>query len=131
LAELGNWILNKLERAIPNAPELQEHLAAVRTETRDELAEERGFHERFIESRTRVYIGRQQLQDELKAFVMGAEAKPCLVTGPSGSGKSAALEIEYGLLKKDSVQRRPPQEGGYVLFCAAEKIILAGNGAVG
>ena len=91
LAGLGNWILDKLERAILDAPELQEHLAAVRTETRDELAEERGFHERFIESRTRVYIGRQQLQDELKAFVTGAEAKPCLVTGPSGSGKSAAL----------------------------------------
>ena len=91
LAELGNWILDKLERAILNAPELQGHLAAVRTETRDELAEGRGFHERFIESRTRVYIGRQQLQDELKTFVTGAEAKPCLVTGPSGSGKSAAL----------------------------------------
>ena len=91
LAELGNWILDKLERAILEASELQEHLGAVRTEKRDDLAEERGFHERFIESRTRVYIGRQQLQDELKAFVTGAEAKPCLVTGPSGSGKSAAL----------------------------------------
>jgi hypothetical protein len=28
LAEFGNWVIEKLERAILNAPELQEHLAA-------------------------------------------------------------------------------------------------------
>ena len=91
LAGLGNWILDKLERAILDAPELQEHLAAVRTETRDELAEERGFHERFIESRTRVYVRRRELRDRLAEFVKGSTAQQCLVTGPSGSGKSAAL----------------------------------------
>ncbi|MEI7938386.1 MAG: hypothetical protein WCK27_16975 [Verrucomicrobiota bacterium] len=47
LTPCRNWILDKLERAILNAPENQEHLAAVRTGARDELAEERGFHERF------------------------------------------------------------------------------------
>lgn len=91
LKALGDWVIEKLEHAILNAPELQGHIAGVRTETRDELAEERGFHEQFIEDRTRVYVGRQQLQDDLKTFVAGTETKACLVTGPSGSGKSAAL----------------------------------------
>ena len=104
LTEFGNWVIEKLEQAILNAPELQEHLIAARTETRDELAEERDFHERFIENRTRFYIGRQQLQDELKAFVTGTEAKPCLVTGPSGSGKSAALATFVGVWRTQNPQ---------------------------
>ena len=91
LTAFGDWVIDRLERAILDAPELREHLAALREETRDELAEERDFHERFIESRTRVYIGRQALQQELAAFAGGAEARPCLLTGPSGCGKSAAL----------------------------------------
>ncbi|HQZ65021.1 MAG TPA: DUF4062 domain-containing protein [Planctomycetaceae bacterium] len=91
LKEFGNWVIEKLEQAILHAPELQEHLAGTRAATRDELAEERDFHKQFIENRTRIYIGRQRLQDELKAFITGSETKPCLVTGPSGSGKSAAL----------------------------------------
>ena len=57
LTPCRNWILDKLERAITNAPENQEHLAAVRTETRDELAEERGFHEGFA-GRTQRLCGR-------------------------------------------------------------------------
>lgn len=91
LNEFGNWVIKKLENAILNAPELQEHLTAARPNIRNELAEERDFHERFIENRSRLYIGRQRLQDELKAFVAGAENNIGLVTGPSGSGKSAAL----------------------------------------
>ena len=85
LGEFGDWVIAKLEQAILDVPELQEHFAAVNTETRGELAEERGFHERYIESRTRVFIGRQTLLDGLQAFVGSTEAKPCLVTGPSGS----------------------------------------------
>src|SRR5262245_15480451 len=57
----------------------------------DPLAEERGHHERFMESRLRVYVGRASLQQTLAAFADSAGAAPCLVTGPSGSGKSAAL----------------------------------------
>jgi telomerase protein component 1 len=55
------------------------------------LAEETDFHERFMESRLRVYVGRQTIQDELLLYSDGADEKPCLVTGPSGSGKSAVL----------------------------------------
>jgi hypothetical protein len=91
LTEFGNWIIDKLGQLILNAPELQEHFTAVGPEARDELAEERDFHERFIENRSRLYIGRRELQDKLSAFAMAMEPRPCLVTGPSGSGKSAAL----------------------------------------
>ena len=57
----------------------------------DPLAEEAAYHEDFIESRLRVYVGRQQVQDQLTAYAEGDATHPCLVTGPSGSGKSAAL----------------------------------------
>lgn len=57
----------------------------------DPLADEQGYHERFMESRLRVYVGRESLQQTLTAFADGADEVPALVTGPSGSGKSAAL----------------------------------------
>ena len=57
----------------------------------DPLAEEQDYHERFMESRLRVYVGREQINDALLAFADGNDVVPCLVTGPSGSGKSAAL----------------------------------------
>jgi tetratricopeptide (TPR) repeat protein len=57
----------------------------------DSLAEEQDYHERFMESRLRVYVGREQINDTLIAFGNGDDQVPCLVTGPSGSGKSAAL----------------------------------------
>jgi len=57
----------------------------------DPLAEEQDYHERFLESRLRVYVGREQINDALLAFADGNDLVPCLVTGPSGSGKSAAL----------------------------------------
>ena len=91
LNEFGAWVAEKLEQAILNAPELQEHLANTRNVIPSELDEERDFHEQFIENRIRFYIGREQLQDELKAYALGPDTKPCLLVGPSGSGKSAAL----------------------------------------
>jgi hypothetical protein len=57
----------------------------------DPLAEELDFHDRFMESRLRVYVGREQIQRKLFAFAEANEPVPCLVTGPSGSGKSASL----------------------------------------
>src|SRR5207302_2041652 len=57
----------------------------------DWLAEEADFHERFMESRLRVYVGREAIQEELLRFAAGSDAAPGLVTGPSGSGKSAVL----------------------------------------
>lgn len=57
----------------------------------DPLGEENDFHERFIESRTRVFVGREVAREQLYAFATGTEQIPCLVTGASGSGKSALL----------------------------------------
>lgn len=57
----------------------------------DPLTEEQDYHERFMESRLRVYVGREELQQELVHFADGDDEVPCLVTGPSGSGKSAAM----------------------------------------
>jgi tetratricopeptide (TPR) repeat protein len=53
--------------------------------------EEADHHERFLEARLRVYAGRQELRQRLLDSARGAVTAPCLVTGPSGSGKSAAL----------------------------------------
>jgi WD40 repeat protein len=58
---------------------------------RDPLEDEADLHERFMESRLRVYIGRKEIQEALVSFAEGEGTEPCLVTGPSGSGKSAAL----------------------------------------
>jgi telomerase protein component 1 len=55
------------------------------------LASEADDHERFMESRLRVYVGRGDLHNALIAYADGADPYPCLLTGPSGSGKSAAL----------------------------------------
>jgi hypothetical protein len=77
------WDSIRREKQLPDAPQ-----AAADA---DPLAEEQDHHERFMESRLRVYIGRDSLQQSLAAFADGNEELPCLVTGPSGSGKSAAL----------------------------------------
>jgi nephrocystin-3 len=57
----------------------------------DPLQEEADFHERFLEARQRAYVGRQALNEALHAYAERDDEVPCLVSGPSGSGKSAAL----------------------------------------
>lgn len=88
LEELGRRVGQQLWDAIRAELKLDEATAAAAP---DPLAEEADYHERFMESRLRVYVGRQTIQDELMEFVDGAGQAPCLVTGPSGSGKSAVL----------------------------------------
>jgi WD40 repeat protein len=44
-----------------------------------------------MESRLRVYVGRERSNHELLSYARGAAPVACLVTGPSGAGKSAAL----------------------------------------
>ncbi len=57
----------------------------------DPLAEEQDYHERFAESRLRVYVGRADVQQALLAYASSDAGVPLLLTGPSGLGKSAAL----------------------------------------
>jgi telomerase protein component 1 len=57
----------------------------------DELAEERAFHDSFLERVTRYFIGRSDLLDDLETYVTSAEPVPLVVTGSSGTGKSALM----------------------------------------
>lgn len=89
LEEFGRQVFERLWNAIQN--ELKLDATVPVTELADPLAAERGYHEQFMESRLRVYVGRESLQQDLTTFANNADDKPALVTGPSGSGKSAAL----------------------------------------
>ncbi len=88
LDAFGDQVLADLWDAIKAEYELLDEPPAYDSDT---LAEERDFHERFIESRTKVYVGRESVLAELVRFADRDGNKPCIVTGPSGSGKSAAL----------------------------------------
>jgi WD40 repeat protein len=95
LEAFGERVREQLEQAICNAPELAEHFASLSEEVDDPdgLIEEADYHEQFIESRTRIYVGRQGILHQLTAFADGDATVPALVTGPSGSGKSAVLAM--------------------------------------
>jgi len=77
------WEAIKAEHHLPDAPPPETAL--------DPLAVELDYHERFKESRLRVHVLRKQINDKLLAFAEGDATVACLVTGPSGSGKSASL----------------------------------------
>ena len=89
LDEFGRQVRDQLWEAIKAEHPLPEEPPAATLG--DNLADETDDHERFMESRLRVYVGRQDLHDALVAFANGSDTFPGLVTGPSGSGKSAAL----------------------------------------
>ena len=57
----------------------------------DSLAEERDYHDRFVEARLRVYVGRDSVQQQLIDYAQSDDTRLLLVTGLSGSGKSAVL----------------------------------------
>ncbi len=80
LVEEWLWEAIRLELQLPAAPpEI------------DPLEAEADLHERFLELRTRIYVGRDELYKQLKAFALEQGEIPLLLTGPSGLGKSAAL----------------------------------------
>src|SRR5205823_2477230 len=77
------WEAIKAEHNLPDAPPPETAL--------DPLAVELDYHERFMESRLRVHVLRKQINDQLLAFAESDATVACLVTGASGSGKSASL----------------------------------------
>jgi len=91
LEEFGNRIQAWLWESIKREEKLPDEAPSGTAVAVDPLAEEQSFHERFMESRLRVYVGRESLQTKLFGFADGSDATPCLVTGASGSGKSAAM----------------------------------------
>lgn len=91
LRAFGDRVFEQLWQAIQSEYGLAETPPLDTLAQDNPLAYEGQFHERFMESRTRVYIGRERIQQELMDYVRSDANVPCLVTGPSGSGKSAAL----------------------------------------
>jgi len=91
LEEFGRAVYDRLWEAIKAEHELTDKPDKPGEGEKDELAEELDYHERFMESRLRVYVGREDVQKALAEFADGDETVPCLVTGPSGAGKSAAM----------------------------------------
>jgi WD40 repeat protein len=88
LKEFGQRIHDWLWQAIKSELKLDDQPATAET---DSLAEESDFHERFMESRLRVHVRRKSLRNQLAEYANGNQTMPALVTGGSGSGKSAAL----------------------------------------
>jgi len=91
LEEFGQRVSEQLWQAIQREHALPETPPVVTLAETDPLAEEAAYHEEFIESRVRVYVGRENVQEQLTAFADGDATCPCLVTARAGSGKSAAL----------------------------------------
>ena len=91
LEDFGQRVSEQLWQAIKAKHELPDTPPTVTLAQTDPLAEEAAYHEDFMESRLQVYVGRQEVQDQLTTYVEGDATHPCLVTGRSGSGKSAAL----------------------------------------
>lgn len=76
------WLALKQYLQLPDAPN---------TDAIDPLDEEADLHERFLESRQRHFIGREQLLRNLHEFAEREPEQPLILLGPSGMGKSAAL----------------------------------------
>ncbi|NLX98414.1 MAG: DUF4062 domain-containing protein [Rhodopirellula sp.] len=91
LEEFGDQVLEGLWRAIKCEYGLSDMPPGDGQAVADPLAEEAAYHEDFMETRLRVYVGRRQVQEQLMAFACDATIHPCLVSGPSGSGKSSAM----------------------------------------
>lgn len=93
LEQFGALVRDDLWSAIAQVhPEiLGEPAPPARPGTDDWLVEEQDYHERFIESRLRVYVGRQRIQEQLIDYLESDATQPLLLVGHSGSGKSAIL----------------------------------------
>lgn len=89
LMEFGDRVRDFLWSNIQDELKLSDAPAALSQP--DSLGEELDHHERFIDTRLRVYVGREAVNVTLAKYANGSDPWPCLVTGPSGSGKSAAL----------------------------------------
>lgn len=89
LEAFGERVLEQLWEAVRNELNLAARPPA--QVAPDPLADEADYHERFVESRLRVYVGREEVNRALLSFAGSDDTVPCLVIGPPGSGKSAAL----------------------------------------
>ncbi len=87
LEGFGNEVLADIWGAI------DEEYPDGQTETNPVLIE-KAYHTRFLESRTRMFIGRETIIDQIFTYI-GDDGihKPLIVTGEPGSGKSAIIAV--------------------------------------
>lgn len=111
LEQFGNWVKKDLWEAISKEyPQILKETPPPALESiEDWLAEEQDYHERFVESRTRFYVGRDNIHQNLLEYIHGMIRKPILLTGPPGSGKSAIL----ARLCRESISNK---NAGFVIF---------------
>jgi len=104
LEGFGHWVAQRLEESIRAAPELAEHFAAMARQAPDPhgLAREDDYHQQFIQSRMRIYIGREEIHRQLRDYAHGERDNPLLLVGPPGSGKSSALARLAGELADEA-----------------------------
>jgi len=57
----------------------------------DELSAERAYHEAFLESRTRRFLGRAKPLADMTSYAQGDDPTPLVITGAPGSGKSTLM----------------------------------------
>jgi hypothetical protein len=74
---------------------LKEPPPPARPGTGDWLAEEQDFHERFMESRLQVYVGRENIHKRLLEYLEGDSTRPLLLSGGSGTGKSGSTVTRW------------------------------------
>ena len=97
LAEVAEWVAASLEGAILR--ELERPPAGPDAEVRvpewlqpdSGLAEEVWQHLRFAEERSRFFVGREDLLQEIAEYLSAATPQPLAVVGGGGSGKSTLL----------------------------------------
>jgi len=93
LEQFGEWVRDELWEGITREhPQTREELPEPAVPgTAEWLPEEQDYHERFVESRTQVYVGRDGVHQELLEHLEGGSNAPLLLVGGSGTGKSAIL----------------------------------------
>lgn len=91
LKQFGDSVRDQLWRSICSQYGLEDQQITKSESGLDPLKLEADYHRRFMESRLRVYVGREQIERELTRYAEGDETVPCLLSGPSGLGKSAAM----------------------------------------
>ena len=87
LDQFGDYVQADLEAAI--SEQFAAHVAALGES--HPLAEERSFHDAFLETRTRVHVPREEIERAITRYIEGDDRRALIVSGPAGSGKSATL----------------------------------------
>lgn len=87
LGKFGERVEANLQMAI--AKQFADHTAGLGK--LDLLAEERSFHEAFIENQMQVHVPRTVVEQELTKYVESDDPRPLVLSGTPGSGKSAIL----------------------------------------